>query len=167
MARRKKKTTRRRRKAVARRPARKASPRRKAPARRRRRNPKGLLAQPAFKFGLTAVAGAAAAGYVSRPGALRDALQPLTFGGQLQPSTAAALVTIAAGWFFAKGSTRATILAAGAGMLVPQVTSMIAGAGAGSSASKFSAAKRYNLPRPKASPAAKMVRKHTADLIGA
>lgn len=122
-------------------PVRRRAPR-KAPAapRRRRSNPKGIMDQPALKYGGAALAGALVASWANKPeGALDGLLNPLTmlntdsssadFGKRVMlKSTALGLVTIAAGWWGTKGQTRALLLSAGVGMLVPQAQAAVTNA---------------------------------------
>lgn len=158
---------RRRRKAtVSRAPARRS---RKAPARRRRSNPRGLMTQPAFKFGIAAVGGAIAASLVNNSAGLAGPLAPLTMGGKIQPATVAAILTIGIGWKFAKGKTKGTLIAAGAGMLVPQAVSTFQGFGqaGGSTASALRAPsfrQTLRAPAPKSSTVA-AVQKMNRDLM--
>jgi hypothetical protein len=130
------------------------------------------MTQPAFKFGITAVAGAVAASMVNSSPGLSGPLAPLTFDGKIQPATVAGIITVAIGWKFAKGKTKGTLIAAGAGMLVPQAVSTFSKFGqddsAGSASSKFTAsAPRRALRRPyKPSSTVAAVRKMNRDLMG-
>ncbi len=109
---------------TTRRPKRRATTRR---ARRpvARRNPKGLMDQPALKYGGIAVGGAAVGQYVNSNTQVAEALAPLTFDGKIQVATVAGILTIALAWFGLKGKNRAMALALGAGMTVPQVLAQV------------------------------------------
>jgi hypothetical protein len=129
-----------------------------------------MLDQPALRFGGIAVAGAIAGSYLNGNARTVEMLSPLNFGGKLQTSTIAAVLTMIASWFFLKGKNRAVGLAAGAGMLVPQAQSWASGAlNPASSADQLRVARSQrprSIPAPRGN-AARSVAKYNRDLIGA
>ena len=102
---------------------------------RRRRNPTGFTQTPAFRYGASALAGAAAGAFVNQMAAqdLESPLNkfriPIGEDKTLSPAVTMSLVLLAlSNWVVKKAKTRSMLVSAGLGMLAPaaiaQVTEM-------------------------------------------